>query len=618
MCGFIGNFGCNKNHTKDVFHKIVHRGPDHQSINSSNNWNIEFCRLSINDLSSDGNQPFINDKIISFVNGEIYNFKNLKKEIFKNIKFKSNSDCEIIPHMYKKFGIDFIKYLDGMFSIVLIDEEKKKLFLIKDSFGKKPLYYKKTSNCSCIQFCSEQRLDKESLEIEPENLKTLLFHHFKFFDQTLFKDFFSIPPGCYLEYHNEKIKITKWYNIKKIKLDNVNIEKKFVELFDNSIKKRLLSDVKMGVFLSGGIDSNLIVKSLNKIGAEDIETFSAIIDQKISLEKNDTDTVEKIKSTQIDNKFKNNFIDLNFKYLDNYLIKMITEADHPIIDSSYIIAYACAKEAKEANRKVVLAGVAADECFGSYEWQSRYKKNNKIVNLLVKHFSNFNSYFINSQNRIVNFFSFPYFLNNSSLGLQYWKDKNLEFIKDVKLNTYKSTYNYVKENEFSFRNDFKNLLDYLNLYGVINHQVTIYDLACMLNSIENRSPFLDREFFEFCFSISSKYKIPKKKLLKNLSSSYFNKEFLRRSKSGPTINYNIFFENKFFAENFKIFILKNLYIIENYISKKLAYKIKSDFNLLFNEKYLAAMSIFKIIIWFKFNIEKSINKNSSVNQIIMN
>lgn len=615
MCGFIGNFNCYKYNSNKYSSRIKHRGPDDTSVTQNKNWNVEFCRLSINDLSSSGNQPFKVGKITSFINGEIYNFRNLKK-LFNENTFISNSDCEIIPHLYQKFGIKFIEKLDGMFSIVLIDESLNKLYLIKDAYGKKPLYYKKVNNSKCIEFSSEQRLPFNKSDISSENLKTLLFHHFKFYDQTPFKNQHSIPPGSYLEYSDNKIEIIKWYKLKKQNFKENDIEKNFIKIFDKSIEKRLMSDVKMGVFLSGGIDSNLIVKSLQKNGAEDIETFSAIIDQKISLENNDTDTIEMIQNIQNKNNFKNTFININYDYLNKNLIRIISEADHPIIDSSYIIAYACAEEAKKANRKVILAGVAADECFGGYDWQSRYKKKYISLNFLIKKLSKFDHLFVNSQNKLINNLIFPFFQNNSSLGLQFWKDRKLNFIRDVKLNTFNSTKKYIKDNQDLFKSDFINFLDFLNLYGVINHQVTIYDMACMLNSIENRSPFLDRELFEFSFSIPSKYKGPKKMLLRKLSSSYFDREFLSRIKSGPTINYDIFFKDKNFRENIKKFIINNIYIIKDFISTNLADKINNDYSDLLKEKYLIIMSIFKFIIWFKFNIENSLDKNMTLENII--
>ena len=144
-------------------------------------------RLAINDLSEKGNQPFILDNITTFINGEIYNSEKLKI-LFKDTKFLSNSDCEVIPHMYKKFGINFVEKLDGFFSIVIIDEKEEKLFLIKDSFGKKPLYYKYDSDKCFLTFCSENRIFDKNSKISSSNFINFLVLHFKFLIRQFFKE----------------------------------------------------------------------------------------------------------------------------------------------------------------------------------------------------------------------------------------------------------------------------------------------------------------------------------------------------------------------------------------------------------------------------------------------
>ncbi|MDB9812510.1 asparagine synthase (glutamine-hydrolyzing) [Candidatus Pelagibacter sp.] len=618
MCGFIGNFGCSKNHFKKQLKNVVHRGPDHESLNYNINWNIEFYRLSINDLSTNGNQPFKVGKISAFVNGEIYNSSKLKEEYFPNKTFISNSDAEIVPHMYEKFGIEFIKYLDGMFSIVIIDDKENKLYLIKDSFGKKPLYYMKKNDCDCINFASENRIIDDKNEINNKNIQSLLFLQYRFFDQTIYQDIKSIPPGSYLEYQNNKLKIIKWYSPKITKIDKEDIEKKFLYLFEKSIKKRLMSDVQMGVFLSGGVDSNLVARMLYNTTGRKIITFSAIIKNKDNLEGNDTDTLDKIKSALHGIESENFFINVDFEYLNNNLVKIISAADQPIIDSGYIVQYACAEKAKELNIKVILTGIGADECFGGYNWQARYKDNNKLINWAICKISKLDKFFLNSKNKYLNYLFFPYFMHNSSFGQQYWKDINLNFLKTTKRTTYESITNYTNFNKDFIKKDFKNFLDYINIYGILNHTVTYSDLACMLNSIENRSPFLDKEFFEFCMSIPSKYKNQNKTLLKLISKNIVPDEVLNRPKTGPTINYSVFFENKEILDNSKKFIFKNIYIIEDYISETLSKKIQRSFNLLCSEGYLPLMSIIKIIIWIKYNIEKSIDKNITFIKLIEN
>ena len=377
-----------------------------------------------------------------------------------------------------------------------------------------------------------------------------------------------------------------------------------------------MADVKMGVFLSGGIDSNLIARSLYKNTGEKITTFSAVIQNKSISEGRDTDTIESIKSSLKGLNCENIFIDIDYNFLNNNLVKIISEADHPIIDSSYIIVYACAEKAKQHNNKVIFTGIGADESFGGYIWQSRYKNNYAFINKSISKLSILNKFFLNSQNKYLNYLFFPYFLHTSSLGLQYWKSDDLNFLEIAKQNTFEAIKDYTKSNLHLLKKDFKNYLDFLNIYGVINHQVTVFDLACMLNSVENRSPFLDKDLFEFTLSIPSMYKKKNKQLLKLISKSICPTEILQKPKSGPTINFAIFFDDKNFLELSKKFVQKNLYIIENNVSIKLAKKINNSFNLLCLENYLPLISIIKIIIWFKYNIEGSIKKDLTLRQLM--
>ena len=143
MCGFVGKFGKIDNRIKSAGDKIIHRGPDMQAFNSGKDWAVQFNRLSIIDLSDQGMQPFEYDGVKVFVNGEIYNFLELKQKYISEFSCKTDSDVEIIPFLYRKHGIDFLNQINGMFAMVIIDEKLKKNFLVRDRFGKKPLFFLK-------------------------------------------------------------------------------------------------------------------------------------------------------------------------------------------------------------------------------------------------------------------------------------------------------------------------------------------------------------------------------------------------------------------------------------------------------------------------------------------
>ncbi len=604
MCGFIGYYDCVKVPKHININSIVHRGPDNSSKAESDNWKVDFCRLAINDLSSNGNQPFKIGKIIAFVNGEIYNSKFLREKYFKEINFISNSDCEVIPYLYKKFGINFLEKLDGMFSIIIIDEELDKIYLIKDSFGKKPLYYTK----SPFTFCSEARLFNENSEVNKENFINFFSYHFKFDDQTIFSNIKSIPPGSYLEYSKKKINIVNWYK-PEIKIVNKNIKSEVFRLFKNSINKRLMSDVEIGVFLSGGMDSNFIVNTLNSLGEKKIKTFTGLV-QDISNSQNSTDTKEEILKNSKNLSLESYFVDIDFKYINNNFVKLVCEMDHPIIDTGYIIAYALAEEAKKKNCKVIFSGIGGDECFGGYNWQDRYTGNHFFRNIIVSFFSKFSKYFVKYKNKYFNYLFFPYFLHLSSLSLAYFKNKDFNFYQTSKENTNKSINELTKKYKKYFKNDFRNYLDFLNVFGVMNHQLMTFDLACMKNSIENRSPFLDKEFIEYCLSISSKYKYKNKKLLGDIIKEYFpDTKFQKNEKSGPVINFAIFFDDKNILLNAKKFVLNNIQLIGRYISTEFEKKIKSNFTELQRENYRPLIALITVLIWIKYNLEKRFDKN---------
>ena len=619
MCGFIGTFGHQNNQTKYKIENIEHRGPDQKVSIQGSNWKVDFVRLAINDLSVNGNQPFKVGKITAFINGEIYNSEKLRNAFFKHIKFLSNSDCEVIPHMYKKFGINFIDKLDGFFSILIIDENENKLFLIKDSFGKKPLYYNHDPENNHLSFCSENRIYDEKSKINNLNFINLFTFHFKFFNQTIFDDIKAIPPGSFLEYSNKKINIVQWYIPKILKINNDNIKDKFLKLFEASIKKRLMSDVKIGLFLSGGLDSNLIASTLKKITNQKIATFSAIIEKKEFQEKNHTDTEGQIKKSlnNLGPQFEENLVYINNNYINKNFVCVVSEFDNPILDSSgAIVLYSLAESAKLNNCKVVLSGLGGDECFGGYQWQSRYKKNNKFLNKIIYLLSRLNFLFLKVNNKYINYIFFPFFLHLTSLGTKFFKSKDLNFVKKSKDQTLRSISDIVKKNSKFFRNDFSNFLDYINIYGVLNHQVSYIDLVCMKNSIENRSPFLDKELFEYCLSIPSSYKSENKKLLREYCKNICPDYIVSNLKSGPTINFSNFFNEQDLTEKSEKFIQNNLYILEKYISKDLANKIRYSSDILRNENYAPMANLISVIVWVKYNLEKSIKKNITFEELV--
>ena len=231
MCGIVGIVNFNKGNSdltsrvNSMAEEIVHRGPDFKAIFKNNMGVFGFLRLSIIDLSVNSNQPFqTDDKKISIIyNGEIYNFKKLKNTYFKNKNFRSKGDGEILLYLYIKFGINFLSKIKGMFSICIVDENLKKIFLIRDRFGIKPLYYYFNSAKHCLYFSSEIKSIFCNREIKKElNYKEA----FKFFKQglvngsseTWFKNIFQVKSAHYLEFDEKNINQKKYYSLE----DNID------------------------------------------------------------------------------------------------------------------------------------------------------------------------------------------------------------------------------------------------------------------------------------------------------------------------------------------------------------------------------------------------------------
>lgn len=238
-------------------------------------------RLSIIDTSHRGRQPFFNESntIMSICNGEIYNYLNLRKKIIsKGHRLKSFSDNEILIHLYEEYGENFIDYIEGEFAIAIWDSPKKKLLIYRDRFGVKPIYYLFDSKTfyfsSDFTSLATEFLSNKTLDIEALN-------HFIIFryvpaPATLFRDIRKIPAGHYLKVENKSIKLLKYYSLvyRIKKMNEVDAIQQIREKASESIQSRLMSDVPLGVCLSGGLDSSIIVAVMHNLGLKNIKTYS--------------------------------------------------------------------------------------------------------------------------------------------------------------------------------------------------------------------------------------------------------------------------------------------------------------------------------------------------------
>ena len=278
MCGITGFNWADRDLIKKMTFLIEHRGPDDSGFFIDKNISLGHRRLSILDLSAKGHQPMYNENrdILVVFNGEIYNYSMLKNALLKEgHKFFSSSDTEVIVHGYESWGDNVCVKLEGMFAFALWDKRKKRLLIARDRIGKKPLYY--FWNKKKLIFSSEIKtilLDKDvRREIDYQCLSDYLTMRFSIGDRTMFKHIKKLEPGHFMVYDGKNIKIESYWSLPSFEPKIQPKEQEVDKLIESSIKKRLMADVPIGVFLSGGLDSSTIVAYMSRIGAK-IKTFS--------------------------------------------------------------------------------------------------------------------------------------------------------------------------------------------------------------------------------------------------------------------------------------------------------------------------------------------------------
>ncbi len=386
MCGICGilHFSANSHPVDEplirrMTKKIEHRGPDSDGIyvSPSRNLGLGFRRLAIVDLSPAGNQPMSNEDGTVWIvfNGEVYNHAKLRPALeAKGHRYKSHSDTETLIYAYEEYGPSFVERLEGMFGMAIWDSRKEKLFLFRDRIGIKPLYYTVRNNR--LLFASEIKAILEDSSIAREVDETALSHYFTFIatpaPQTLFKGVSKLEAGHYLEVslNGEMAKKEYWSIIQPVNGEDVTNEeyctKRIRELLQESIEKRMMSDVPFGVFLSGGIDSSTNVALMSKLMSRPVDTFSVAI-------RGQQHVNEFSYAQQVSKEFKTNHheVVIGDEEFISLFPKVIYHHDEPLADPVSFPLYYVSKLARDNGTIVVQVGEGSDEQFCGY---SLYKK----------------------------------------------------------------------------------------------------------------------------------------------------------------------------------------------------------------------------------------------------
>jgi asparagine synthase (glutamine-hydrolysing) len=504
MCGIAGIISnkYDSEYLNDVVVKmgqaIKHRGPDATGVYKDQNIALIHQRLSIIDVSEGANQPFYseNKRYVIIFNGEIYNYDEFKDELRnKGYQLKSNSDTEILLYLYMEYGAKMLDRLNGMFAFAIWDTELKELFIGRDRMGVKPLYY--YHSIDSFSFASEPKsifASGAKKEIDENAIYEWLTLRFVAGEKTLFKGIKRLLPGHYMQIKNDNtISIKRWYHLGEKIINHKNIDHPiswFSDTFHSSVKYRMVSDVPVGILLSGGLDSSSVAASTKYNGFDHIHTFNIGF-------KNKTHDESKIAR-----KFNDSLgyifhtIQLSGNDLHEKLIKSIIHLDEPLahMNDPHIMAIS-----EYANRKVkvLLSGEGADELLGGYVRYKTFKYlgfKNQIKNFLSilpdKYKNNrlkkLERYF--NENGIDNLI----FKNASNTFAYDYKELNL--VDEIIENDYRS--NLFKEAQKIYpQNPMRQLL-YYDQHTYLQSLNDRNDRATMASSIECREPFQDYRLVE--------------------------------------------------------------------------------------------------------------------------
>lgn len=545
MCGIAGIVNINSDvkpqEIDQMMNLLVHRGPDFKNTYLFNNVALAHTRLKIQDLSDSANQPFISEcgNYILIFNGEIYNHQQLKKSIqFKN--FKSHSDTETLFHGLIELGAEFVKKLNGIFAFAFYNKPNNSILLARDRFGVKPLYYSLLNNK--FIFSSEIKAIKSThidFTVNHEAEKDYQTYLSCASSKTLYNEVNKLVQGniLALNIQNLNFKIETYFQIPTRRTYITDSEFKIKQttkyLLIESLNRQLVSDAPIGFFLSGGLDSSLLVALAQKYSKNhNIKAFT--IDQNTTHLGFENDLpYAKLLAKQL--QFDLEIVDslTNTESNVNDLIQTIEE---PIYDMSALNVKAISEQAKKQDIKVLISGLGADEVFSGYR-RHQFLQYHQYLKYLPVSFLNFivsnllkNTTIERRLNKITN---------------AAYSDINLLLIALLQVKQKKLHINNLSEKEkelYSFLKSFDNdtsLIDKalaLEQISYLPNQNLLYtDKVAMTHGIEVRVPYLDNELVDYVYNIPPKFKLKglnTKYILREIAKEYLPKEILSRSKTG--------------------------------------------------------------------------------------
>lgn len=558
MCGICGYISQNEypgNIIREMNDTMYHRGPDDAGTYCYRFRNGRYLaigqrRLSILDLSKAGHQPMFTEdgKLAIVYNGEVYNFKELRKQLInKGYLFKSNCDTEVILYLYQEYGIECLERLNGMFALGIVDFEREKVLLVRDRMGKKPLYYYMSEDRRTFIFASELKplikFPEFHKEVRTELISSFLVNKNFTSPDTVFENTYKLEPGQYVIWENGELSFGRFWDLLKqyeknsvSQIEDYEVAKKQLrKLLLDSIEKRMVADVPVGTFLSGGIDSSIVTAYAKEVSDKKVRTFT------IGFYAKERNEAEYAKAVARHLGTKHTELYISEKELIEQVRDLVHYYDEPFSDSSQIPSMLVSKLAKE-DTTVILSGDGGDELFCGYEmydWAWLAQKMDfmgevgyhicglpliKKMNLIQKMPDKAAALLMN---------------RNPSYKIQLFNDVREKYTSDMVVGESISSKNVFEEEIHKLSavaHNWQMQRMLLDMRTYLADEILMkMDRASMKYSLEVRCPILDYRIVEYSFSLPHKFKYAlgnKKKILKDLAYEVVPRRLLDRPKQG--------------------------------------------------------------------------------------
>jgi asparagine synthase (glutamine-hydrolysing) len=549
MCGIAGIIGLNNQSQateliKRMSQSLAHRGPDAEGFYIDQNAAFTHRRLSIIDISDSANQPIFDEtkRFLIILNGEIYNYLEVKQKL-SDYPFKTFGDTEVILAAYLKYGAECLSLLNGMFAFAIWDKIKQELFIARDRLGVKPLYYAINQEGHLI-FASEIRAILSS-ELVSRKLNTSALYNYLLFQSvyspdTIVDGIFQLPAGEFATFHKSELTRQKYWQIDKNfsvleEKDEEAIQKNVKDLLLKSIESRMISDVSLGAFLSGGIDSSAIVALMSEVSDRPIQTFSVNFAESRYDESDFSNVIAK--------KFKTDhtFVNLTAKDLLEELPNALKATDSPSGDG--LNTYIVSKATKKAGITVALSGLGGDEIFAGYpNFLNWLKTQNRVIQTIPTFIKKSlgNALSISNQSRLQRLGEL---LANDKINLsQFYALSRQVFSQQLAHKIFRNGHygtqiQNILENKQHSISKFPNLSQF-SIAEMLGYTQNVLlkdtDQFSMASALEVREPFFDYHLVEYVLRIPDKFKYPKypKSLLVEAISPLLPNKIVYRKKMG--------------------------------------------------------------------------------------